>query len=119
MRKLARALTLVAMLAAMNLAGMTAAAHAYPVDPTTDHRVTTQQQPTADAVRLLARERSSIPNLAPVQATSPMRPAESSGQAGGRAPALGVLVAVLTLLAGAVVVAVQRANRIHRARQTA
>jgi hypothetical protein len=118
MRKLARALTLVAMLAAMNLAGMTAA-HAYPLDPTHDHQVTTQQQPTADAVRLLARERSSIPNLAPVQATSPTRPAQPNGQAGWRAPALGVLVAVLTLLAGVVVVAVQRANRIHRARQTA
>src|SRR5919201_5054326 len=85
MSKLARVLTLAAMLAAMNLAGMTTVAHAYPLDPANqrhralgqleslaaaDHPVASRQQSTGDATvrRLLARERSSIPNLAPAQA---------------------------------------------------
>jgi hypothetical protein len=77
MSKLARPLMLVAMLAAMNLAAMTAIAHAHTSnDPaTTRHRVlgqlaflaTDQSSARADATvrRLLARERSTIPNEAP------------------------------------------------------
>jgi hypothetical protein len=83
MSKLARTLTMAAMVAAMQLAGMTAVAHAHSsTDPasarhralgreellaTADHAVAAQQQPTDDAVvrRLLARERASIPNGAP------------------------------------------------------
>jgi hypothetical protein len=118
MRKLARALTLVAMLAAMNLAGMTAA-HAYPVDPATDHRVTAQQSTGDATARLLARERSSIPNLAPIQVSSPPRAGEPSGSAARLAPALGVVAAVLALVAGAAVVATWRANRSHRAAKPA
>ena len=82
MSKLARALALAAMLAAMNLAAMTAVAHAHTSsDPastrhralgrvespaTGEHAVTAQQQTTGDATvrRLLARERFSIPNAA-------------------------------------------------------
>ena len=80
MSKLARALVLAAMLAAINLAGLTAAAHAYPLDPVTerhralgrlellaaaDHAAATQEQSSRDATlrRTLARERSFIPNL--------------------------------------------------------
>jgi hypothetical protein len=105
MSKLARALTLVTMLAAMNLAGMTAVAHAYPADPATDRPTAAQQQSTGDATvkRMLAREQSSIPDPAPVQVTSPMRPAGPSRHAGRLTPALGVLAAVLALAGVAVV----------------
>lgn len=146
MSQLARALALVAMLAAMNLAGMTAVAHAYPLDPATDRRATAQQQATGDATvrRLLARERSSIPNQPPANAahprllldeawsslhnipngppaqlTSPTRPAEPSSQPGWLTPALGALAAVLALVAGVAVVAARRAHRSQRAGQTA
>ena len=123
MPKLARALTLAAMVAAPHLAGTTAVAHAYPIDPATDRPITAQQQSTGDATvrRLLARERSSIPNLAPAQAqvAGPMRPAKPSKQAGWLTPALGVLAAVLALVAGIAVLAARRANRTQRAGQTA
>jgi hypothetical protein len=166
MSKLARPLMRVAMLAAMNLAAMTAVAQAHTSnDPastrhralgrvefpaTGDHAVASQEQPTADATvrRLLARERSSIPNGAPAQAaadaahprllldeerssllnlpnsapapvTSPVRPAEPSGQPGWLIPALGVLAAVLALVAVVAVAAARRATHTHRASQTA
>jgi hypothetical protein len=123
MSKLARALTLAAMVAAMNLAGMTALAQAHPTDQATAqqtrHPVTSPQQAAADAAhrRLLAQERSysswSYGN------TSAPAPAEPSGQAGWLTPALGVLAAVMTLVAGAAVVAARRANRSQRAGQAA
>jgi hypothetical protein len=120
MSKLARALTLAAMVAAMNLAGLTAVAHAYPLDPATDRPIAAQQQSTGDATarRLLARERSAIPNPTPAetQVANPMRSAEPGGQAGWLAPALAVLAALLVLAAG---VAVLAARRTHRAGQTA
>jgi hypothetical protein len=148
MSKLARALALAAMLAAMNLAGMTAVAHAHPVDPATDLRATAQQQSTGDAAlrrvlarerfsipdvapaqqqstgdaalrRVLARERFSIPDVAPAQVASPMRPAEPGGQPSWLTPALSVLAAVLALVAGVAVVAARRAHRSQRAGQTA
>jgi hypothetical protein len=83
MSKLTRAVVLVAMLAVMNLAGLVAVAQAQTGnDPasarhralgwvefraTANHGVASQEQPSADATvrRLLARERSSIPNEAP------------------------------------------------------
>jgi hypothetical protein len=83
MSKLARAVVLVAMLAAINLAGLVAMAQAHTGnDPpsarhgalgrveflaTADHGVASQEQLSADATirRLLARERASIPNGAP------------------------------------------------------
>ena len=122
MSKLARALALVAMLAAMNLATMTAVAHAHTSnDPaSTRHRAlgrveflaTDQPSRQADATvqRLLANERSSIPdtapahprllldeerssllnlpNAAPAQATSPVRPARAqrAGRLAHRCP---------------------------------
>jgi hypothetical protein len=46
-------------------------------------------------------------------------PTEASGQAGRRTPALGVLAAVLALVAGVAVVATRRANRSQQAGQTA
>ena len=157
MSKLARALTLAAMLAAMHLAGLTAVAQAHP----TDHP---SSQADASVRRLLADERSSIPNGAPAHPrllldeerstllnlpnraptqpaadaahqrllaqerfystwtygnTSAPAPAEPGGQPGWLTPALGVLAAVLALVAGVAVLAARRANRSHRASQTA
>ena len=151
MSKLARALTLVVMLAAISLAGMTTGAQAHTSnDPASmQYRTLGQveflaaQQPSgqADATvrRLLARERSAIPsaahprllldeerssilnlpNAAPAQATSPERSVQPTKQAGWRIPALGVLAAVLALVAGVAVLANRRANRTQRASQTA
>jgi hypothetical protein len=139
MPKLTRALALTAMLAAMHLAGMTAAAQAQATDhptrqdtrrPPTQSRVgenrrdrpaASQEQSTRDATlqRLLARERYSIPNVASAQATSPMRPAESSGQHGWLTSALGVLAVVVALVAGVAVMAARRAKSSQRAGQTA
>jgi hypothetical protein len=140
MSKLTRTLILGVALAAMNLAGMTAVAHAYPLDPAVDHAVASQQQnptdaqelfrrgerasqeeTTADATvrRLLARERSSIPSGTRAQVPDPTPPDESSGQPGWLVPAIGVLAAVLALVAGLVVMAARRANRRVRAGQAA
>ena len=158
MSKLARVLTLAAMLAAMHLAGLTAVAQAHP----TDHP---SSQADASVRRLLADERSSIPNgapahprllldeerssilnlpnRAPAQAaadaaahqrllaqerhnstwtygnTSAPAPPEPSGQPGWLTPALGVLAAVLALVAGVAMLAARRAHRSQRASQTA
>src|SRR5215218_9956878 len=95
MSKLARVLVLGAMVAAMNLAGMTTVAHAQTSDegkdarrPPTERQVgetwrkrpATQQQTAADAAlqRQLARERLCIPKGTPAQ----VRTAEPSGQPG-------------------------------------
>jgi hypothetical protein len=139
MSRLTRPLMLVAMLAAMNLAAMTAVAQAQATDhptrqdarrPPTESRIgvywrdrpaASQEQSTRDATlrRLLARERYSIPNGAPTQVTSPMRPAESSRQPGWLTPALGLLAVVLALVAGVAVLAARRAKSSQRAGQTA
>jgi hypothetical protein len=136
MSKRARTLILGVALAAMNLAGMTAVAHAYPLDPTADHAVASQQQNPTDAQerfrrgerasqeqtaadatvrRLLARERSSIPSGTPAQMPVPVQPPEPSGQPDWLVPAIGVLAAVLALVAGLVAMAARRTGR--RARQ--
>ena len=90
MSKLARRLMLVAMLAAMNLAAMTAVAQAHTSnDPaSTRHRAlgrvaflaTDQPSGQADATvrRLLARERSSIPGEAPAHPRLPLDEERSS-----------------------------------------
>ena len=153
MSKLTRAVVLVAMVAAMNLAGLTVVAQAQATDqhasrPPTDRQVETawrerqvaaQQQAAADAAhrRLLAQERAysswGSENSAIQQALAQERsystlaygdtfapdPAEPSGQPGWLTPALGVLVAVLALVAGTAVLATRRTNRSHRAGQTA
>jgi hypothetical protein len=139
MSKRARTLILGVTLAAMNLAGMTAVAHAHPLDPAADHadasqrqptdaverfrrgERASQEQPTADAAlrRLLARERSSIPSGTPAQVPAPVQPDEPSGQAGWLVASLGVLAAVLVLIAGLAVLAAKRAGRRARAGQAA
>jgi hypothetical protein len=134
MFKLARALTLVAMLAAMNLAGMTAVAHAQANDPDgkqarrqategqvgetwRERPVTSQQQTAADAAlqRQLARERFSVPNGTPAQAPAPPQADEPSGLPDWLVPSLAVLAAVLAVSGGLAVMAAKRASRRVRA----
>jgi hypothetical protein len=133
MSKLARTLAVAAMLAATSLAGLAATAQATPTD---------QPSGQADATvrRLLAKERSSIPNGEPAQAAAARRgllaqeryystygntsaPAPVQPQpgrpAGWRTPALAVLAAVLALAAAVAVLAARRAHRGQRAEQAA
>ena len=134
MSKLARVLAL----AAISLAAMTAVAQAHAADQTTSHapgrptadrqaetawpqrRVAAPQQASGDATvrRLLARERSSIPDGTSAGLPSPMRPAEAGAEDGWRIPALVVLVVILALVAGVAVGVVRHANPTQRARQT-
>jgi hypothetical protein len=133
MSKLARALVLGAMLAAMNLAGMTAVAQAQANDEGKDARrppterqvgeawrkrpVTSQQQTAADAAlkRQLARERFSIPNGTPAQVPAPTQSPEPSGQPGWLVASLAVLAAALAVSGGSAVMAAKRASRRVRA----
>jgi hypothetical protein len=128
MSKLARTLVLGAMLAAMNLAGMTAVAQAQANDarrPPTERQVgeswrqpqvASQEQTAADAAlrRQLARERFSIPSGTPAQVAAP-EPAEPSGQPGWLVPLLAVLAAALAVSGGLAVTAAKRASRRVRA----
>jgi hypothetical protein len=133
MSKLARALVLGAMLAAMNLAGMTAVAQAQPNDPDgKDARpptegqvgetwrkrpVTSQQQTAADAAlrRQLARERFYIPDGTPAQVPAPTQAPDPSGQPSWLVPLLAVLAAALAVSGGLAVMAAKRASRRVRA----
>jgi hypothetical protein len=132
MSKLARTLVLGAMLAAMNLAGMTAVAQAQANDEGKDARrppterqvgeswhqpqVASQEQTAADAARRrqLARERFSTPSGTPAQAPAP-EPVEPSGQPGWLVPLLAVLAAALAVSGGLAVMAAKRASRRVRA----
>jgi cobalamin biosynthesis Mg chelatase CobN len=149
MSKLTRALALAAMLAAMNLAGMTAAAHATQASdrptsqdakhPATQDRVTAPQQAAADTAhrRELAQERSystwGYTNPAVQQALAQERsystsgygdnsapaPTAPGGQADRLVPTLGVLATVMALVAVVAVLVARRATRTRRASQTA
>ena len=130
MSKLARALVLGAMLAAMNLAGMTTVAQAQANhdpdgkdarrlaterqagEPRRHGQVTSHEQTAADAAlrRVLARERFSIPSGTPAQVTAPV-PDAPSGQPGWLVASLGVLAAALVLSGGVAVMATKRARR--------
>jgi hypothetical protein len=136
MSKLARVLTIGAMLAAMNLAAMTAVAQAQANDegrnlrrPPTERQVgetwrkrpvTSQQQTAADAAlrRQLARERFSIPSGTPAQVPAPVRTGEPSGQPGWLVLGFAV-TAALALVTGLAVLAARRASRKVRAGQAA
>jgi hypothetical protein len=131
MSKRTRALILGATLAAMNLVGLTAVAHAQANDDpdgkearrlvTTERQageirrerpLTAQQQTAADASlqQQLARERFSIPSGLPAQVPAPA-PAEPSGRPGWLLASLGVLAAGLALAGGLAVLAAKRAGR--------
>ena len=135
MSKLTRALVPGAMLAAMNLAGLPAVAHAQANDepngrearPPSEGQVgetwrkrpvTSQQQTAADAAlqRQLARERFSIPNATPAQVPDPTGADEPSGQPGWLVLGFAV-TAALALVAGLAVMAARRASRKVRAGQ--
>jgi hypothetical protein len=136
MSKRTRALILGATLAAMNLAGLTAVAHAQATNEAKDARqppterqvgeawrkrpVTSQQQAAADTAhrRQLARERFSIPSGTPAQVPAPV-PDEPSGTPGWLLTSLGVLAAALALAGGLAVLAAKRAGRRARIRHAA
>jgi hypothetical protein len=136
MSKRTRALLLGATLAAMNLAGLTAVAHAQANDegkdarrPPTEGQVgeswrhgqaATPEQAGADTAhrRELAREHSSIPSGTPAQVPA-LASAEPSGTPGWLLASLGVLAAALALAGGLVVLAAKRAGRRARIRHAA
>jgi hypothetical protein len=135
MSKLARACIVGAMLAAINLAGMTAVAQAQANDepasrqgarrPPTEgqvgeswrHRQVASDEPTStlDARRppLESRVGESYRHGARVsqEQTNAVRPAEPSGQPGWLILGLGVSAAALTLVAALAVMAAKRAHR--------
>ena len=135
MSKRPRALILGVTLAAMNLAGMTAVAHAQTNDepvrrPPTERQVgeswrkrpvTSQQRTAADAAlqRQLARERSSIPSGTLAQVPAPTQADEPNGQPGWLLAALGGLAVALALIAGLVVLATRRTSRRARVEHAA
>jgi hypothetical protein len=148
MSKLARALALTALLAALSLAPLPAIAQTHAADhatsqeakpPATQGQGTAPQQAAADAAhrRLLAQERAytswGYANPAVQQAlaqersystsgygeVSPPAPAEPSGQPPWLVIALSGLAAVGALVAGVAVLAARRATRGQRASQTA
>ena len=123
-----RALILGATVAAMNLAGMTAVAHAQATNEGKDARrppterqvgetwrhgqVATPERTAADAAlqRQLARERHSIPSATPAQVPAPV-PDEPSGTPRWLLASLGVLAAALAFAGGLAVLAAKRAGR--------
>jgi hypothetical protein len=130
MSKRTRALILGATLAAMNLAGLTAVAHAqanHDPDGKDVRRPPTQgqvgeswrhgqvaspEQATADAAlrRVLARERFSIPSQTPAQPTAPAPP-EPSAQPNWLLASLGGFAAGLALAGGLAILAARRVGR--------
>ena len=138
MSKRARALILGATLAAMNLAGLTAVAHAQANhdpdgkearrlaterqagEPRRHGQVASPEQPAADAAlrRVLARERHSLPSGTPAQVPAPV-PDEPSGPPGWLLASLGVLAAALAFAGGLAVLAAKRAGRRARTRYAA
>jgi hypothetical protein len=133
MSKLVRALILGVTLAAMNLAGLTAVAHAQANhdpdgkdarQPPTErqvgeswrHRQTASpEQTAADAAlqRQLARERFSIPSQTPARPTAPAPP-EPSGQPSWLVASLGGFAAGVVLAGGLAVLVARRAGRSAR-----
>jgi hypothetical protein len=130
MSKLTRTFILGATLAAMNLVGLTAVAHAQANhdpdgkdarrlaterqagEPRRHGQAASQEQATADAAlrRVLARERFSIPNATPDQPTAPVPP-EPSAQPSWLVASLGGFAAGLALAGGLAVLAARRVGR--------
>jgi hypothetical protein len=126
MSKLTRALSLAAMLAAMNLTATTVAAQE---QTTGDDAVelarrgerASQEQTTPDAAlqRVLVQEHSYRFGGTLAEVVSPVRPAEPRGQSGWLVVALGVLAAALALVGALAAMTARRASRRVRARQAA
>jgi ferric-dicitrate binding protein FerR (iron transport regulator) len=101
MSRLARVLILGAVMAAMNLAGMTAVAQAQSAHDDAVQRFrqgerASQEQPTTDN---------------PTPAPAPLQPPEQTGQPGWLVAALAALAATLAVVAGLAVLAARRATR--------
>jgi hypothetical protein len=108
MPKLARALAIGAMLAAMNLAGMTAIAQAHVSDEPASNQ-DARRPPTERQVGESWRHPANVP----------VRPAEPSSHPVSLLAWLGVLAVVLALAGGLAVTAARRASRKVGAGQTA
>jgi hypothetical protein len=129
MSTLARTLILGATLAAMNLASMTAVAHAQASDepassqdarrPPTErqvgepwrHRQLTADQPTAAGDTLQPPTERQVGEPWRHQTGAPVATAEPSGQPGWLIASLGLLAAALALAGGLAVMAARRASR--------
>jgi hypothetical protein len=132
--KLARTLILGVALAAMNLAGTTAIAHAHTSDDPASKRhrvlgqlelltaqdtVASQEQPTmADDTRRPPTE-GQVGESWHHRVNVPVRPAESSGQPGWLVLGLGVLAAALALSGGLAAMILRRTRGRVRVRQVA
>jgi hypothetical protein len=127
MSRLTRVLTVGAVLAAMNLAGMTTIAHAQAPDrqatrrppterqvgePWRHHQVTSPAQAAADTAhrRQTAQEQSYNPRTTSAQVPAPV-PDEPSRSTGWLLASVGVLVATLALAGGLAVRALRRTRR--------
>jgi biotin carboxyl carrier protein len=141
MSKRTHALVLAAMVAAMNLAGMTAIAQAQPPDGVEQfrrgERASQEQSTTAEAVEEFRRgERASQQRPTSADTRRPpteaqvgeswrhpgnvgVRSPEPGGQPDWLIPGIGALAAILALVAGLVVMATKRAGRRVRAGQAA
>jgi hypothetical protein len=126
MSKRTHALVLVAMVAAMNLAGMTAIAQAQPSDAVEQfrrgERASQDDSTPAEAVEEFRRgerasqEQPATDNPTPpaAQVPTPLQPDQPTGQPGWLVVSLAMLAATLAVVAGLAVLAARRAN--HRAR---
>jgi hypothetical protein len=118
MSKRARALAFGVMLAAMNLAGMTAVAQAQPPDAVEQFR---RGERAAQAQPTIADDTRRSPTEAQVgeswrhPVNVPVPPAQPSGQSGWLVLTLGVLSAALALVAGLAVLVARRTSRRLRA----
>ena len=126
MSKLARPLMLVAMLATMSLAAMTAVAQAQATDQARQiekawrqHQVTAQRQSTADATQAALAQERHYSTWDYQDTSAPATPAEPGGQPTWLVIALAVLAAVLALVTGVALLAAHRATRDQHAGQTA
>jgi hypothetical protein len=120
MSRLARVLILGTVMAAMNLAGMTAvaqaqSAHDDAVQLFRQGERASQEQPTTDEVvqRFRQGERASQ-DQPTTDNPAPLQPDQPTGQPGWLVVSLSVLAATLAVVAGLAVLAARRAN--HRAR---
>jgi hypothetical protein len=137
MSKRTRALILAAMVAAMNLAGLTAVAQAQSNDGSASHQAA-RRPPSQGQVGESWRQPqipAEAPNVAgdtrrpPTESQvgeswrhptgAPVRPGEPSGPSGWIVASLGGLAAALALIAGLAVLATRRAGRRVRARHAA
>ena len=123
MSKLTRTLILAATVAALNLAGLAAVAHAQANDQdtpsqqelaerwNTDYYQATHMSPAQHKAWLQARDRAGTPTEKTVQVPAPVRPDQPSGQPLWLVVALGALAAALAIVAGLALLAARRANR--------